>query len=162
MAYFLLITLLVLLAYLIVTIVNRNSTIEKEVNSVLEQRLKFTAKEYQKSQENLLDLKFKEWMGENEFGIRRTAILTNNSNMLDKISRELSIIKHNFPFNPKDIKFIGRFTDLIIFDGAADEQPVNIYFVEIERQNLKGKQILKSKVENAVGRGSYSFQEINL
>src|ERR1700744_4188088 len=146
MTYFLLIALLVLLAYLIVTIVNRNSTVEKEVNSVLEQRLKFTAKEYQKSQEYLLDLKFKEWMGENEFGIRRTAILTNNSNMLDKISRELSIIKHNFPFNPKDIKFIGRFTDLIIFDGAADEQPVNIYFVEIQKQNLKGKRIFKSRV----------------
>lgn len=162
MAYFLLIALLVLLAYLILTIVNGNSNIEKEVNSVLEQRLKFTAKEYQKSQEKLLDLKFKEWMGENEFGIRRTAILTNNSNMLDKISRELSIIKHNFPFNPKDIKFIGRFTDLVIFDGAADEQTVNIYFVEIQRQNLKGKKKFKSKVENAVGSGSYSFQEINL
>ena len=162
MTYFLLIALLVLLAYLIVTIVNRTSNIEKEGNSVLEQRLKFTAKEYQKSQEKLLDLKFKEWMGENEFGIRRTAILTNNSNMLDKISRELSIIKHNFPFNPKDIKFIGRFTDLVIFDGAADEQSVNIYFVEIQRQNLKSKQIFKRKVENAISSGSYSFQEINL
>ena len=162
MAYLLLIALLILLAYLIVTIVNRNPNIEKEVNSVLEHRLKFTAIEYRKSQEKLVNLKFKEWMGENEFGIRRTAILTNNSNMLSKISRELSIIKNHFPFNPKDIKFIGRFTDLVIFDGAADEQPVNIYFVDIQRQNLKGKQIFKSKVENAVRSGNYSFQEINL
>lgn len=162
MVYFLLIVLLSLLAYLIVTSVNKNFKIEKEVNSVIEKRLKFTAREYQKNQENLLDLKFKEWMGENEFGIRRAAILTNNSNMLDKISRELSIIKNNFPFNPKDIKFVGRFTDLIIFDGAADEQPVNIYFVEIQRQNLKSKQTFKSKVENAVRIGSYSFKEINL
>lgn len=162
MAYLLLIALLILVAYFIVAIFNRSSNIEKEVNSVLEQRLKFTAKEYQKGQVNLVDLKFKEWMGENEFGIRRAAILTNNTNMLDKISRELSIIKNHFPFNPKDIKFIGRFTDLIIFDGAADEQPVNIYFVEIQKQNLKGKRIFKSRVENAVGRGNYSFQEINL
>lgn len=67
--------------------------------------------------------------------------------------------KNNFA---KDIKFTGRFIDLIIFDGAADEQLVNIYFVDVKRQGVISKHTFKDKVASAIKNGNVSFQEINL
>jgi len=162
MIYFLSILLLLFLIYLITNVVNRTSTIEKEINSVLENRLKYTEREYQRTQEQLLDLRFKEWLSDNEFDIRRTAIQKISSHILDNISNELSIMKNHFAFNPKDIKFTGRFIDLIIFDGAADEQLVNIYFVDVRRKGIVPKHTFKNKVANAIKNGNVSFQEINL
>jgi len=103
----------------------------------------------------MLELKFKEWLGENEFDIRRAAIRQMNSHILDNISKELSIVKNNFAFNPKDIKFTGRFIDLIIFDGAADEELVNIYFIDIQRQGISSKHNFKTKVANAIKRATF-------
>lgn len=162
MIYALTTILIIILIYIVTTVTNKESNIEKEINSILESRLKYTEREYQKSQDQLIDLKFKEWLSENEFDIRRTAIRKMNSHITDNISKELSIIKNNFAFNPKDIKFTGRFIDLIIFDGAADEEFVNIYFIDIQRQGINSKHNFKSKVANAIKNGKVSFQEINL
>jgi|GEM_PF-5425929 len=162
MIYFLAILLVIFLIYIIANVLNKESKIEKEISSILESRLKYTEREYQRTQEQLLDLKFKEWLSENEFDIRRTAIRQMNSHIVDNISKELSIVKNNFAFNPKDIKFTGRFIDLIIFDGAADEELVNIYFIDIQRTGINSKHNFKTKVFNAIKRGNVSFQEINL
>jgi predicted Holliday junction resolvase-like endonuclease len=162
MIYVLSILLLIFVIYLFTNIVNKNSKIEKEISSILERRLKYTESEYQKTQEQLLDLKFKEWLSDNEFDIRRTAIQKMSSFILDNISNELSIMKNNFAFNPKDIKFSGRFIDLIIFDGAANEQLVNIYFIDIRRTGIVTKHTFKNKVASAIENGNVSFQEINL
>ncbi len=162
MIYILAVLLLIFLIYIITTITNRELKIEKEINSILESRVKYTEREYQKNQDQLLDLKFKEWLSDNEFNIRRTAIRQMNSHIVDNISQELSIVKDNFAFNPKDIKFIGRFIDLIIFDGAADEELVNIYFIDIQQQGIISRHNFKSKVANAIKKGNITFQEINL
>jgi len=143
------------LIYIITNVVNKGYKIEKEINSILESRLKYTEREYQRNQEQMLELKFKEWLSENEFDIRRTAIRQMNSHILDNISKELSIVKNNFAFNPKDIKFTGRFIDLIIFDGAADEELVNIYFIDIQRQGISSKHNFKTKVANAIKRATF-------
>lgn len=162
MVYFLTILLIIIVIFLITNVVNKEQKIEKEIKSILESRLQYTEREYQINQEQLLDLKFKEWLSENEFDIRRTAIRQMNSHILDNISNGLSIIKNNFAFNPKDIKFTGRFIDLIIFDGAADEEFVNIYFIDIQRPGISTRHKFKEKVANAIKSGSITFQEINL
>ena len=162
MIYFLVILFIIFLVYIITNVVRKEHKIEKEINSILESRLKYTEREYQRTQEQLFDLKFKEWLSENEFDIRRTAISQMNSHILENISNQLSIVKNNFAFNPKDIKFIGRFIDLIIFDGAADEELVNIYFIDIQRPEISSKHHFKIKVANAIKKGTVSFQEINL
>lgn len=162
MIYVLAILFVILLIYIITAVIGKERSIGKEINSILESRLKYTEREYQRNQEQLLDLKFKEWLNDNEFEIRRTAISEMNSHIVDNISKELSIVKNNFSFNPKDIKFTGRFIDLIIFDGAADEGLVNIYFVDIQRQGINSKHNFKAKVANALKNGNVSFQEINL
>lgn len=162
MIYFLAILLAIFVIYIIANVINKESKIEKEISSILERRLKYTEREYQRTQEQLLELKFKEWLSENEFDIRRTAIRQMNSHIVNNISKELSIVKNNFAFNPKDIKFTGRFIDLIIFDGAADEELVNIYFIDIQRPGINSKHNFKTKVFNAIEKGNVSFQEINL
>ena len=162
MIYFLLLLLITLTIYFIFQVVNKTKRIENEINSVLESRLRYTESEYQSTQQQLTQLKFREWLSDNEFDIRRTAIQKMNPHMLSNISSELDILKNNFTFNPKDIKFTGRFIDLIIFDGAADEEFVNIYFIDIRRQGVTTKLNYKKMVEYAITNGNFSFQEINL
>ena len=62
----------------------------------------------------------------------------------------------------KDIKFVGRFIDLIIFDGSAEELEVSIYFVEILNKSHLNKNDYKVQVEKAIKNLSYNFEEINL
>jgi predicted Holliday junction resolvase-like endonuclease len=139
---------------------------EKHINIEYEKKVKRSIlnlkTEYENIQKEIINYRFNEWKNDNEFEIRRTAIYDNRSSITDTITDDLSIINKNFSFNPKDIKFVGRFIDLIIFDGSTEEDEINIYFVEIVNKNIVSKNTYKSKVESAILNRRYSFQEISL
>lgn len=135
-----------------------NLELEKNINS----RIRNYKYEYEKMQKEIYSLKFNQWKNENEFEIRRRAIYQSRASIAETITEELSIINNNFAFNPKDIKFVGRFIDLIIFDGSAEESEVSIYFVEILNKSHLNKNDYKSQVEKAIKNGNYNFEEINI
>jgi predicted Holliday junction resolvase-like endonuclease len=160
--YILLGVLLISIIYLINYILNANRKIDDRVENIIRHRKNNHRNKYTKSQGQLVDLMYKEWLSQNEFEIRRTAIIEMNPIMQELISNEIEIIKNNFAFNPKDIKFIGRFVDLIIFDGVADEESVNIYFVNIVKEDQNRPFLNKEKVRNSVKNKLVFFHEINL
>lgn len=135
-----------------------NLELEKNINS----RIRNYKFEYEKAQKEIYALKFNQWKNDNEFEIRRRAIYQSRAAIAETITEELSIINNNFAFNPKDIKFVGRFIDLIIFDGSAEESEVSIYFVEILNKSHLNKNDYKAQVEKAILNGNYNFEEINL
>jgi predicted Holliday junction resolvase-like endonuclease len=38
----------------------------------------------------------------------------------------------DFPYNPKDVRFLGSPTDLVVFDGLTDGQVKRIVFLEVK------------------------------
>ena len=134
----------------------------QKVKGLIDNRLNNYAQQEERNQDELVELKFKEWRYENEFDIRRTAIKRANTSILDSISSEVDIVKENFSFNPRDVKFIGRFIDLVIFDGAALEEEVSIYFVNIVRKENETMTRYKRLVEGAIKNKKVTFKEKNL
>ncbi len=141
---------------------NRDKRIDSELEKSLNRRINSIKYDYESSQKEIFSFKFNEWKNENEFEIRRKAIFQSRASIAETITEELSIINDNFAFNPKDIKFVGRFIDLIIFDGSSEDSDVTIYFVEILNKIHLNKNDYKSQVEEAIKKGNYNFQEINL
>lgn len=141
---------------------NRDKRVDLELEKNLKRRINSIKSEYESGQKEILSFKFNEWKSENEFEIRRRAIYQSRASIAETITEELSIINDNFAFNPKDIKFVGRFIDLIIFDGSSEDSDVTIYFVEILNKKHLNKNDYKSQVEDAIKKGNYNFQEINL
>jgi len=45
---------------------------------------------------------------------------------------QLAPYLQNFPYNPKDVRFIGAPVDFIIFDGLSEGKDVSIVFVEVK------------------------------
>ncbi len=160
--YFLLIIFIITIINLFNLWKNKNKKIDLEFEMEFSKRIRNLKEEYEKTQKEIYNLKINEWKSDNEFEIRRRAIYNSRTSIAETITEELSIISNNFAFNPKDIKFVGRFIDLIIFDGSVDEMDVNIYFVEILNKSSLSKNNYKQKVEKAIKEGNYSFEEINL
>jgi len=160
--YVLIIILAGLIFLLIRFVVNREKIVEKRTEELIASRLKYHERQEKRNQSKLIDLKFKEWKYQNEFDIRRTAIKKADDTILKSISDDVLIIRENFSFNPKDVKFIGRFIDLVIFDGASKEKEVSIYFVDIihEKDDIMLK--YKSLVQDAIENKSVFFKEIRL
>lgn len=160
--YFLLALLVGLVILLLYYLVNSNSIIQKEFQRQLDAKyndIKFEIKNYEEAK---VDSILKEWQAENEFGIRRHAIAINSGRITNEISDETSIFNENFSFNPRDIKFIGKFIDLVVFDGAAEENEVSIYFLEVNRKNENNLSEYKNKVRTAINNKSFNWEEINI
>jgi len=160
--YILLIVFLLILFNVFNLWKNKDKRIDLEVENNINSRVKNFEYEQEKTQKEIYALKFNEWKNDNEFEIRRRAIYQSRATIAETITEELSIINNNFAFNPKDIKFVGRFIDLIIFDGSAEESDVSIYFVEILNKSHLNKNDYKAQVEKAIKNSNYNFEEINL
>lgn len=101
------------------------------------------------------------WKIENEASIRQDAINRSYSVNLGKITEHLIPFHINFPFNPKDARFVGSPIDLIVFDGNSDKKDdIIIYLVEIKTGNSKLTDIQK-KIKTAVLKGDIRWAEIN-
>lgn len=160
--YILLIVFLLILFNLFNLWKNKDKRINLELEKNINSRIRNFKYEHEKTQKEIYALKFNEWKNDNEFEIRRRAIYQSRAAIAETITEELSIINNNFAFNPKDIKFVGRFIDLIIFDGSAEESDVSIYFVEILNKSHLNKNDYKAQVEKAIKNGHYNFEEISL
>lgn len=101
------------------------------------------------------------WKIESEAIIRQDAINRSYSVNLGKITEHLMPFHINFPFNPKDARFIGSPIDMIVFDGYADnKEDLLIYLLEIKTGNSKLTEIQR-KVRDAVNKKNVRWLEIN-
>ncbi|KAF5087689.1 Holliday junction resolvase-like protein [Methanoculleus horonobensis] len=102
---------------------------------------------------------FDAWRQEEEGNIRTDAVRRSQSVTRGKVTECLIPYFPDFPYNPKDARFLGTPVDLIVFDGLSDADEVEkVVFVEIKT----GKAANLSKRERAVrecikaGRVQYS------
>jgi len=90
---------------------------------------------------------FDAWRQEEEGNIRTDAVRRSQSVTRGKVTECLIPYFPDFPYNPKDARFLGTPVDLIVFDGLSDADEVqNVVFVEIKT----GKAAGLSKRERAV------------
>ena len=101
------------------------------------------------------------WKIKYEMFYRQDAINRSQSVILGKVTEHLIPFHQNFPFNPKEARFIGSPIDMIVFDGIENEGVVDIYILEIKtgKSTLSKRQRL---IRDAVENGRVTWRELNV
>jgi predicted Holliday junction resolvase-like endonuclease len=94
-------------------------------------------------------------------GIRRDAVLRSQAVTAGRITEQLVPYLPGFPFNPKDVRFLGSPVDLIVFDGLDAGEPRRIVFVEVKT----GSATLsprERKVRDVIRDGRVAWEELRI
>ena len=64
--------------------------------------------------------------------VRLDAVQRSQAITSGKVHEQLLPYLPDFPYNPKDVRFLGSPTDLIVFDGLTDGHVQRIVFLEVK------------------------------
>jgi predicted Holliday junction resolvase-like endonuclease len=75
-------------------------------------------------------------------GIRQDAVQRSQAITAGKVHEQLIPYLPGFPYNPKDVRFLGSPIDLVVFDGLAEGRVRRIVFLEVKtgRSDLTGRE----------------------
>jgi predicted Holliday junction resolvase-like endonuclease len=75
---------------------------------------------------------FSVWRMRYTAAIRRDAVQRSEAVTAGKVHEQLIPYLPAFPYNPKDVRFLGSPVDLIVFDGLAEGRLERIVFLEVK------------------------------
>lgn len=92
---------------------------------------------------------------------RQASIRSSKASILGHIKEQMAPLQSWFPYHTKDMVFIGKWIDYIVFDGMSEGRLKKIVFVEIKSwgstQNRNEKQ-----VENVIDAKLVRYEIIRL
>jgi len=77
-------------------------------------------------------LAFLLWKARYTRAIRIDAVQRSLAVTTGKVYEQLVPYLPDFPFNPKDVRFLGSPVDFVVFDGLSDGHVTRIVFVEVK------------------------------
>lgn len=102
-----------------------------------------------------------EWKVTYEASIRADAIMRSQAVIAGKVTENIVPYMPIFPYNPKDVRFIGSPVDLMVFDGAAEGYLRNVIFLEVKTGNSSLNQIQR-QIRDAVLAGRVEWRELRV
>jgi len=101
------------------------------------------------------------WKARYTRALRRDAVARSEAVTTGRISEQLLPFLPDFPFNPRDARFLGSPVDLVVFDGLAEERVRRVVLVEVKTgtAGLTGRERL---VRDAVRDGRVEWMELRL
>lgn len=99
------------------------------------------------------------WKATYTRAIRRDAIGRSHATIAGQVHEQLLPVLPDFPFNPKDARFLGSPVDLVIFDGLDAGQLERIVFIEVKTGG-GGLSKRERQLRDVVKAGRVSWQEM--
>lgn len=101
------------------------------------------------------------WKMDSEAWIRQDAITRSHAVNLGKITEHLIPHMSIFPYNPKEVRFMGSPVDLIIFDGIDEGNLRDIIFLEVKTgsSSLSSRQ---RQIRDAIVAGRVLWRELKI
>ncbi len=93
--------------------------------------------------------------------IREDAVARSRAVTAGKIHEQLIPYLPGFPYNPKDIRFLGSPIDLVVFDGLADGEVRRIVDVEV-KTGRAGLTSGERAVRTAIDGGDVEWAELRV
>lgn len=109
----------------------------------------------------VLLLAFLLWKARYTRAIRRDAIERSLAVTAGKVHEQLVPYLPDFPFNPKDVRFLGSPVDFVVFDGLADGAVARIVFLEIKTGGSE-LSTRERRVRDAVEDGLIEWRELRI
>src|SRR5438132_14283521 len=102
-----------------------------------------------------------QWRTDHEILIRADAVKRSQAVISGKVTEHLAPYLGDFPFNPKDVRFLGSPVDLVVFDGMDEGEVREIVLVEIKTagSSLSGRE---RQIRDAVQGGRTRWPEYRL
>jgi predicted Holliday junction resolvase-like endonuclease len=97
---------------------------------------------------------------ENERRIRDDAVRRSQAAVSGKTTEQLVPFHPDFPFDPKDARFLGSPIDLVVFDGLAADELREIVFVEVKTGPAANLSRRERRIRDAIEEGRVRFREI--
>lgn len=105
---------------------------------------------------------FERWRLEQEPDIRRDAVRRSQSVVTGKVTEHLVPLMGEFPFNPKDVRFLGSPVDLVVFDGMSEDTLSEIVFVEIKTGASAALSTRERRIRDVVRAGHVRWHELRI
>jgi len=102
------------------------------------------------------------WKSEQEHVIREDERQRSQAVIIGKVTEHFVPYLPDFPFNPRDARFIGSPVDFIVFDGMSDEQVKEVVFVEVKTGQSPALTTRQRQIRNAVQSGRVRWKEIRI
>lgn len=102
-----------------------------------------------------------EWKRTTEESVRKDAISRSRSVTTGKVTEQMVPYFTEFPFNPKDARFIGSPIDFVVFDGLSDGEIKELVVVEVKTANAVLTKREK-QVRDAIDSGRVKWKELRL
>ena len=93
--------------------------------------------------------------------IRDDAVQRSQAITAGKVHEQVVPYLPGFPYNPKDIRFLGSPVDFVVFDGLADGQVERIIFLEVKTGGA-GLTSRERSVRNAVQAREVEWLEVRV
>jgi predicted Holliday junction resolvase-like endonuclease len=107
------------------------------------------------------DAAMQEWKITYEASIRADAIMRSQAVIAGKVTENIVPYMPIFPYNPKDVRFVGSPVDLIVFDGAAEGNLREIIFLEVKTGGSSLNQIQR-QIRDGVLAGRIAWRELRV
>lgn len=93
--------------------------------------------------------------------VRRNAVQGSRNSIFGEVYEKILPALPNFPYAPKDMVFIGKWCDYIIFDGLSEGRLREIVFLELKSGNAVMSTNEKS-IQAAVNHNRVRFSEYRI
>ncbi|HEX7336095.1 MAG TPA: Holliday junction resolvase-like protein [Gemmatimonadales bacterium] len=93
--------------------------------------------------------------------IREDAVQRSQAITAGKVHEQLIPYLPVFPYNPKDVRFLGSPVDLVVFDGLSEGRLDRIVFVEVKTGG-SGLTIRERSVRDVVRAGEIDWEELRV
>src|SRR3990172_4989838 len=99
------------------------------------------------------------WKARYTRSIRQDAVQRSQAVTVGKVFEQVVPYLPEFPFNPKDVRFLGSPVDFVVFDGLNDGQVRRIIFVEVKTA-ASDLSTRERRVRDAVRAGRVEWNEL--
>jgi predicted Holliday junction resolvase-like endonuclease len=107
------------------------------------------------------DAEKQQWVIAYEASIRADAIMRSQATITGKVTENIVPYMPVFPYNPKDVRFVGSPVDLIVFDGAAEGALRDVIFLEVKTGNSSLTPVQR-QIRDAVIDGRVHWRELRV
>jgi predicted Holliday junction resolvase-like endonuclease len=123
--------------------VTANSQLQSHLGTLTQRRFEeWRERELEAVKKQLRDVAYSEartmmedWRQKWEATIRAQAISQSGAVITGRVTEQLAPYIGLFPYNPKDVRFIGSPIDLIVFDGMSEGALRRVIFLEVKTGN---------------------------
>ena len=101
------------------------------------------------------------WQDAHEAEFRQDAIARSRAVIVGNVTQHITPWVGDFPYNPKDARFIGSPIDMVVFDGCDEDKIRGVVFLEI-KTNGSALTARQRQIRDAIRAGKVEWRELRI